>query len=577
MDNFFIEIFEEESISEDILDHNFQKYEEKGIKLFFSKKKITFYRNKKDSDILVLCSLTKRDRSKIFDKFSLKEKYSDAELLLKIYLKHGIKAFDYLGNSFSFFIYNFRIKRFFIIRDHIGFNNIYYTKINNSIFLTSTLGGLKRYTKNNFTIDKKNLKNFLHMIPIKSNETFYSEIKKVPPSHFLELSNGFLSMSYYNKFNDIEIPFSKEIQINGLTDLLKKAIIRDEEILDEKIGFLFSGGLDSSTVISFYEKYKKSNQKLFSYTATFDHIDKEVKRFIEEKSFQEEITRNKNIKDRSFKAENLSTLSNLDKFIKLIGQPFFFPNLYVPAESFRIASQDGVKKVFNGNDGDSVISHGYEHFLEMFLKFRWIILYKSIKKVAHTNNKSIIFIFKRAVLDQILFYNKIFFSAKKKHKAILSTPIHSNAIEIQSLVADKYGIEEVYPFYNMNIVNYCINVRPDLKINGFSRYILREAIRDIVPEKIRNRTDKANLGHGLVQSFIDKDRELIKGHIKNPHPLIRELININELDSSWKNLLKNPRKYSTRSNVPSLIFSYVVANRWLELIYSQDNNLNKKT
>ena len=206
MDNFFIEIFEEESISQDILDHNFQKYEEKGIKLFFSKNKITFYREKKDSDILVLCSLTKRDRNKISDKFSLKEKYSDAELLLKVFLKHGIKAFDFLGNSFSFFIYNFRIKRFFIIRDHIGFKNIYYTKINNSIFLTSTLGGLKRFTKNNFTIDKKNLKNFLHMIPIKSNETFYSEIKKVPPSHFLELSNGFLSVRPYKSSMILKLP-----------------------------------------------------------------------------------------------------------------------------------------------------------------------------------------------------------------------------------------------------------------------------------------------------------------------------------------------------------------------------------
>ena len=201
----------------------------------------------------------------------------------------------------------------------------------------------------------------------------------------------------------------------------------------------------------------------------------------------------------------------------------------------------------------------------MFLKLRWISLYKSIKKVAYINNKSIIFVFKRAVLDQIFFYNKIFFSAKKKHKAILSTPIHSNAIEIQSLVANHYGIEEVYPFYNMNLVNYCVNVLPDLKINGFPRYILRQAIKGIVPEKIRNRTDKANLGHGLVQSFIDKDREFIERHINNPHPLIRELINVNELESNWKNLLKNPRKYSTRSDVPSLIFSYVVANRWIEL------------
>ena len=565
MDNFFIEIFEEKSISKDILDHNFQKYEDKGIKLFFSKDKISFFRDKEDLDILVLCSLSKRDRKKICDKFVLKEDYPDAKLTLKVYLKYGMKAFDFLGNSFSFFIYDFKVKNFFIFRDHIGFNNIYFTKSKNSIFLTSTLGGLKRFTKNNFIVDKKNLKNFLHMMPIKSNETFYSGIKKVPPSNYLELSNGFLSVRPYKKFNDIKIAMRKEDQVNGLKDLLKKAIIRDEDILDEKIGFLFSGGLDSSTIISFYKKYKKKNQKLFAYTATFDHINEEVKRFIDERDYQQEITRNKDIEDRSFKAQNLSTLSNLDKYIELIGQPFFFPNLYIPAESFRLASKDGVEKVFNGNDGDSVISHGFEYFLEMFLKLRWISLYKSIKKVAYINNKSIIFVFKRAVLDQIFFYNKIFFSAKKKHKAILSTPIHSNAIEIQSLVANHYGIEEVYPFYNMNLVNYCVNVLPDLKINGFPRYILRQAIKGIVPEKIRNRTDKANLGHGLVQSFIDKDREFIERHINNPHPLIRELINVNELESNWKNLLKNPRKYSTRSDVPSLIFSYVVANRWIEL------------
>ena len=125
----------------------------------------------------------------------------------------------------------------------------------------------------------------------------------------------------------------------------------------------------------------------------------------------------------------------------------------------------------------------------------------------------------------------------------------------------------------MDLVNYCINVRPDLKINGFSRYILREAIKGIVPEKNRNRTDKSNLGHGLVYSFLNKDKKFIEDQISNPNEIIKDLIDINTIESLWKKLLKNPRKYSTLSNIPSLIFAYVVANRWLEIV--EFNNKEK--
>ena len=77
-----------------------------------------------------------------------------------------------------------------------------------------------------------------------------------------------------------------------------------------------------------------------------------------------------------------------------------------------------------------------------------------------------------------------YFSVQKdKHKQILSAPIHSSSIEVESLLADYYGVEEVYPFYNIDLMNYCINVKPDLKIDKYPRYILREAIKGLVPEK----------------------------------------------------------------------------------------------
>ena len=573
MNNFFIKIITDKnkSFSKNFEDDQiFDKslncfYVLDELQIVFSKGYYNLLKKDIDEKYVVLCSISHEDKDFLCKKYNLSFDLQSSKIVLQLFLKHGNDLFKDFGNKFFFFLYDIKNKNFSIFRDHIGFYNIYYCQNNEEILLSSRLTFISNNSNKKFNINKKNLKKFLQMIPIGSGQTFFEEINKVPMNCSLLYKNSMIELEYYEKFKDLKNDENSKQQIIGLKEQLKKAIMSYSERNDKRLGFLFSGGLDSSTVISFYKKYKKSNQKLFAYTATFDHIKEEVKRFIDERDFQQEITRNKDIEDRSFKAQNLSTLSNLDKYIELIGQPFFFPNLYISAESFRLASKDGVEKVFNGNDGDSVISHGFEYFLEMFLKLRWISLYKSIKKVAYINNKSIIFVFKRALLDQIFFYNKIFFSAKEKHKAILSTPIHSNAIEIESLVANHYGIQEVYPFYNMNLVNFCINVRPDLKINGFPRYILRQAIKGIVPEKIRNRTDKANLGHGLVQSFIDKDSEVIERHINNPHPLIRELISINELESNWKNLLKNPRKYSTTSDVPSLIFSYVVANRWIEL------------
>ena len=112
-------------------------------------------------------------------------------------------------------------------------------------------------------------------------------------------------------------------------------------------------------------------------------------------------------------------------------------------------------------------------------------------------------------------------------------------------------------------MNYCI-IKPDLKIDKYPRYILRKAIKGIVPEKIRKRTDKANLTHGVIYSFLNKDKNIIENHLNNPHQDLKEIFDVLDLKNSWNNLLNDPNKYSNFSNVPSQIFAYVVVNRWLE-------------
>ena len=286
----------------------------------------------------------------------------------------------------------------------------------------------------------------------------------------------------------------------------------------------------------------------------------------------------KDISSITFDGGNESTLSDIDFYLEVVGQPFFFPNLYLSKKSFALASDCGVDLVMNGNDGDTVISHGYEYFQELFLSFKWIRLYKEINKTAKVRSQSKSFIFKRTVIDQLSLTNIQFGYAKKKHLKNISTSNHSKAIEIQSLVANYYGIEERYPFYNRELIEYCLNISPNLKNkDGHSRYILKEAIKGVVPEKIRIRHTKSNLGHALCKNFVEKDSKIIDQELSNPNESIKDFLDIDGIRDSWNKLQENPRKYATRSSAPSKIFSFVVLNRWLRINKQKIKKLEKKT
>ncbi len=565
MNNFSIEIFKNKSQSSAIESLNDTFFTENNLKISFSKNSFCYLKPTKDKKYFAFSSLLSCDRRRIINENQfIDRECSDSEILLDLYLKFGKNFFSSFGSDFFFFSYNIENNTAFIVRDHIGFNSIYYSKKNDSLFISSSLKDLKTITGNDFKINYRTVENFLKLDTFSNEKSFYEDVLKLPPSSVLEYSNQSISILDYPKFRDQELSEKDFSQIEGLKKMLKKSIIRKEEFDDDKIGFLFSGGIDSTTILSFFSKYDKNNKKLYAYAAKFNHIEKSIKNSIDESDFQDEIFNTLNVKDRSFETEKLSTISNLDFYIDLIGQPFFFPNLFLADKTFKRAKKDGVTKVFNGCDGDTVVSHGFEYFEELFLKLKWLKLYRQIDKLSKNVNLSKRSIFKRTVLRLLFYEKKLFFSSKDKHKQILSTPIHSNSIEVESLLADYYGVKEVYPFYKIDLINYCINVKPELKINGYPRYILREAIKGIVPEKIRKRTDKANLTHGIVHSFLNQDKITIEKHLNNPHKNLKKVFDVSDLKKSWSKLLDNPKKYSTFSMIPSQIFAYVVVNRWFE-------------
>ncbi|WP_103029000.1 lasso peptide isopeptide bond-forming cyclase [Salinibacter altiplanensis] len=73
------------------------------------------------------------------------------------------------------------------------------------------------------------------------------------------------------------------------------------------------------------------------------------------------------------------------------------------------------------------------------------------------------------------------------------------------------GIEARHPFMDKRLIEFCLGLPPQQSLsNGWSRVIMRRAMKGVVPDSIRKRTEKANLAAPFRHLLIDLSGEEIE-------------------------------------------------------------------
>jgi len=73
------------------------------------------------------------------------------------------------------------------------------------------------------------------------------------------------------------------------------------------------------------------------------------------------------------------------------------------------------------------------------------------------------------------------------------------------------GVEQRHPFYDVRLIEYCVALPGHLKrSNGWDRYVLRRAMRGLLPNAIRWRPDKANLSPSFYRNLHLHDAERLR-------------------------------------------------------------------
>ncbi|MBK7206651.1 MAG: hypothetical protein IPH90_11880 [Thermomonas sp.] len=93
-------------------------------------------------------------------------------------------------------------------------------------------------------------------------------------------------------------------------------------------------------------------------------------------------------------------------------------------------------------------------------------------------------------------------SAAEDHVRGIDSGLMAYAFEDIECVSSAFGIESRHPFFDKRLVEFCLSLPARQKIrDGWTRVVQREAMRGVLPEPLRTRPDKSNLGHNFNTSL----------------------------------------------------------------------------
>ena len=274
---------------------------------------------------------------------------TDTEVILHGYEEYGEKILDKLRGMFAFAIYDIKKKELFAARDFYGIKPFYYTKMDNTFIFGSEIKSFLIHPHFKKELNTKMLEYYLTFQYSAGRETFFKNVYKLMPGHYLKYKDGKLTVKkYYEiKFEEDNTKTYEEWK-KGIKEKLKDSV-KAHKISDVEVGSFLSSGVDSSYIAATSDVDKTFtvgfNNKKYSEISYAEDLSKKIKT----KNINKTIT-----KEEYFK--------NLPNILYYMDEPLADPSAIALYFVTKIASEN-VKVSLSGEGADEIFG-GYNIYQE---------------------------------------------------------------------------------------------------------------------------------------------------------------------------------------------------------------------
>lgn len=390
---------------------------------------------------------------------------SDCEILLPLFKEFGFEMFSKLDAEFALIIYDKKEDKIIAARDPLGIRPLFYGK-----------------SKSNDT--------YIFASEPKILVDLVEDIFPFPPGYYFD-GEKFIQYSF---ITDVESKHTRMRDVEKNIHSLLVEGVRKRLDSDAPIGFLLSGGLDSSLVCSIATKILKKPIETFAIGMEKDAIDlkyaKEVADYLKTNHHEVIITRDDVISSLEEVIYNLATY-DITTIRASVG-------MYLLCKY--IHENTDIKVLLTGEISDELFGYKYTDYAPNPEEFQ-----KESKKR----------------IDEIHMYDVL----------RADRCISSNSLEAR------------VPFGDLAFVKYVMEIDPKIKMNRYNKgkYLLRKAFEgDYLPKDILYREKAAfsdAVGHSLVEDikefaedyYTDEEFEINRKKYTFAQPFTKESLMYREI------------------------------------------------
>ncbi len=488
---------------------------------------------------------------------------TDTEVILHAWDEWGKEALAKFNGMFSFVLLDTEKQKLYAVRDHFGVKPLYYTQTNSYLAFASEAKQLRVLPEYNFSLNKQIAFDYLRYGRVDhTTDTFEEGITQVAPGHYVEVDvdTGEYNVHRWYTLTPKEFKGTDKEAIEEFHRLLTDSV-RLQKRADVPVGSALSGGLDSSTIVCLMSELLNQKNDSIHPIKTISSCS-EIKLY-DEWEYAEILVKQTNVDAVKVFPSFEKLKTDFDRFLWHMDYPFGSTSQFSQWCVFEAAKKEGIKVMLNGQGADEQLA-GYRGndmslYIGLLSKGMYTELVKEVTSYrSYTGTWPIAFLIgalqqkmpswlMKTIPDRFRVFKQHtpFWlntnGAKEEFKwpgslneslqqQINYEPLPS-LLRYEDRSSMAFSVESRVPFMDYRLVEFTLGLPVNLVYrNGERKYILRQAFKGMVPEKIMQRKDKLGFasaeetwmkgeGADWFSAMVDEAGKHSQGFIKHEEAL----------------------------------------------------------
>ena len=438
---------------------------------------------------------------------------TDTEVILYAYRQWGEDCLYRFNGMWAFAIYDKEAGSLFMARDRYGVKPLYYVYAQGRHFMFAS--EIKALLKAGHAFQPSNealFDFFYREVTDHRDITFFEGIRQLEPGMKLRINRGDaprISRWYHLPTSRQDLDFPEACR--QFRQLLEDAIDLRQQC-DVPFGYTLSGGIDSSAIVC-----AAANRRNISSDITFSLVFPGKPE--DESGFIREVIRKTGFQSLTISATPDDLERDLDRFVHHQEEPFGFLSYYGEYRLRELIKQSGITVTLEGQGADEIIT-GYKSLIPFYFESlirdgRYLQLQRETGLFSHMGPFSARLVttgtWKKmmrrtmkidpgalpfvkgdalAANDSVWQWRSTLGLEDRMTEMLTKTsiPEQLNRADKSSMA---FSTESRFPFLDYRLVELAMSMPYDYKIhNGVTKRILRECLREWLPDAIYHRKDK---------------------------------------------------------------------------------------